>query len=174
MKFLLILTIALALAVPVVCMQATQDSGAPVSVQQLKPLPALKLQDFNGKTVAADHFKGSILVLDFWATWCVPCIAEIPTLNRLQQKYGERGVKVVGVTLQSGEAKEVKPFVGSKGMKYTILMGDDDQIYDLNVFAFPTTYLVTRDMKVFRRYLGAGPKKAAEIEADIQTLLAAN
>ena len=171
MKFLMILTIAVALAVPVVCVQDNQDSAAPSSAAQLKPLPALKLQDFNGKPVAADHFKGSIVVLDFWATWCVPCIAEIPTLNRLQQKYGEKGVKVVGVALQSGEANEVKPFVGSKGMKYTILIGDDDQIYDLNVFAFPTTYLITRDLKVFRMYLGAGPKKAAEIEADIQTLL---
>ena len=171
MKFFLILTIAALLAAPVVCMQANQDSGA---AAQLKSLPALKLQDFNGKPVASDNFKGNIVVLDFWATWCVPCIGEIPTLNRLQQKYGEKGLKVVGVTLQSGEAKEVKPFVGSKGMKYTILMGDDEQMYDLNLFAFPTTYLLNRDLKVVRIYLGAGPKKAAEMEADIQTLLGAS
>jgi thiol-disulfide isomerase/thioredoxin len=110
-------------------------------------------------------------VLDFWATWCLPCIAEIPSLNRLQEKYASRGVKVVGVALASGEADEVKPFVGKNKMKYTVLMGDDDQVYDLNVVAFPTTYLVTRDMKVFRKYLGAGPRKSAELEADIQKLL---
>jgi len=76
--------------------------------------------------------------------------------------------------LASGEAAEVKPFVTKNKMKYTVVMGDDDQVYDLNVIGFPTTYLVTRDMKVFRKYIGAGAKKAAELEADIQTLLAAS
>jgi hypothetical protein len=76
--------------------------------------------------------------------------------------------------MASGDAAEVKPFVGRNKMKYTVLMGDDDQVYDLNVVAFPTTVVVTRDMKVFRRYIGASPTKAAELEADIQKLLAAN
>jgi len=59
-------------------------------------------------------------------------------------------------------------------MKYTVLMGDDDQGYDLNVVGFPTTFIVTRDGKIFNKYLGAGPKKAAQIEADIQKLLSAS
>ena len=176
MKLFLLLVLAVVLAAPALSMQGVQSDGtAPAAAgSELKALPALNLQDFDGKAIsAADQFKGNIVVLDFWATWCVPCIAEIPTLNRLQEKYAERGVKVVGVALASGEAKEVKPFVGRNRMKYTVLMGDDDQVYDLNVVAFPTTYLVTRDLKVFRRYIGAGPRKAAEVEADIQTLLAA-
>lgn len=176
MKLFLLLVLAVVLAAPALSMQGVQSDGtAPAAAgSELKALPALNLQDFDGKAIsAADQFKGNIVVLDFWATWCVPCIAEIPTLNRLQEKYADRGVKVVGVALASGEAKEVKPFVGRNRMKYTVLMGDDDQVYDLNVVAFPTTYLVTRDLKVFRRYIGAGPRKAAEVEADIQTLLAA-
>jgi thiol-disulfide isomerase/thioredoxin len=174
MKLFLILIAAIALAVPALCMQSNQVEGAASASADsaLKALPSLNLQDFDGKAVSSDRFKGSIVVLDFWATWCVPCIGEIPTLNKLQEKYGARGVKVVGVALASGEANEVKPFVGRNKMKYTVLMGDDDQVYDLNVVGFPTTYLVTRDMKVFRRYIGAGPRKAAEIEADIQKLLA--
>lgn len=175
MKHLLILVIAIALAAPAFSRQAGQSevTAPSSSANELKALPPLNLQDFDGKAIsAADQFKGNIVVLDFWATWCVPCIAEIPSFNRLQEKYGAKGVKVVGVALASGEAKEVKPFVGRNKMKYTVLMGDDDQVYDLNVVAFPTTYLVTRDMKVFRRYIGTGPRKAAEVEADIQTLLA--
>ena len=171
MKLFLILIVAVALAAP--GLSGVQESGANApSPDELKSLPPLNLQDFRGKSVRADQFKGSVVVLDFWATWCAPCISEIPALNRLQQKYGEQGVRVVGVTLQSGEPKEVRPFIERNKMKYTILMGDDEQMYDLNVFAFPTTLLLTRDMKVFRRYLGAGPRKAAEMEADIQKLLA--
>jgi len=176
MKLFVILVVAIALAAPALSRQGDQADGAapPSSVNDIKALPPINLQDFDGKVIPADQFKGNIVVLDFWATWCVPCIAEIPALNRLQEKYGAKGVRVLGVTMASGDAAEVKPFVGRNKMKYTVLMGDDDQVYDLNVVAFPTTYLVTRDMKVFRRYIGAGPKKAAELEADIQKLLAVN
>ncbi|HXU36253.1 MAG TPA: TlpA disulfide reductase family protein [Blastocatellia bacterium] len=176
MKKLLLILFAVALAVPAFSMRASQTptESASVSGGELKTLPPIKLQDLDGKAISADGLKGSILVLDFWATWCGPCISEVPVLNKLQEKYRDKGVRVIGVTMASGEANEVKPFVGKAKMKYTVLMGDDDQAYDLNVIAFPTTFLVTRDMKVFRRYLGAGPRKAAEIEADIQKLLAIN
>ena len=173
MKLFVILVVAIALAAPAFSMRGGQAEGsAPSSGNDIKALPPINLQDFDGKAIPPDQFKGNIVVLDFWATWCVPCIAEIPWLNRLQEKYGAKGVRVVGVALASGDAAEVKPFVGRNKMKYTVLMGDDDQVYDLNVVAFPTTYLVTRDMKVFRRYIGSGPRKAAELEADIQKLLA--
>ena len=176
MKSLLMLAIVIALAMPAWSFQSdkTEATAAQPARSDSKALPPINLQDFDGKAVPSDQFKGNILVLDFWATWCVPCIAEIPTLNRLQEKYGPKGVKVLGVTMASGDASEVKPFVGKHKMKYMILMGDDDQVYDLNVIAFPTTYVITRDMKVFRRYIGASPTKAAELEADIQKLLEAN
>jgi thiol-disulfide isomerase/thioredoxin len=176
MKFFVMLVVALALAIPAWSMHSYQaeGTGAASPSSTRKALPPINLQDFDGKAVPSDQFKGNIIVLDFWATWCVPCIVEIPALNRLQEKYGSKGVKVLGVTMASGEASEVKPFIGRHKMKYTVLMGDDDQVYDLNVVAFPTTYVVTRDMKVFRRYIGASPTKAAEIEADIEKLLAAD
>jgi thiol-disulfide isomerase/thioredoxin len=134
-------------------------------------MPKVNLQDLDGKAIDSDKFKGSILVVDFWATWCGPCIKEIPEYNRIQEKYAEKGIKLLGITMASGLAKEVKPFVKQHNMRYTVLMGDDNQGYDLNIMGFPTTYLVTREGKIFRRYVGAGPRKTEQLEADIQKLL---
>jgi thiol-disulfide isomerase/thioredoxin len=169
MKILWMMVAAIALAVPALSMQAAQEKAEATA---LKPLPPINLQDFDGKPVSTDSLKGNILILDFWATWCVPCLKEVPEWNRLQAKYADKGVKVVGVTLASGDVKDVQPVVDSAKMKYTVLMGDDDQTYDLNIVGFPTTYLITRDLKIYRRYMGASPFKAAQIEADIQKLLA--
>jgi thiol-disulfide isomerase/thioredoxin len=168
MKFFFALVAAVLLAVPALSTGATQNAG---EAAELTPLPEINLQDFDGKKVASDGLKGSVLVLDFWATWCVPCLAEIPAFNNLHQKYGDKGLKVIGVTLASGDAKEVKPFVANRKMQYTVLMGDDDQTYDFNIVGFPTTLLVTKDMKIYRRYVGTSPRKSAQIEADIQKLL---
>ncbi len=174
MKSLLILIAAIAFSAPALSMPSANTSQSPQEPAALRPLPALTLIDFDGKTVGADKYKGNIVVLDFWATWCGPCIVEIPGYNKLQAKYADKGVTVIGVTMASGESKEVKPFVERYKMKYTILMGDDNQITDFIMVGFPTTYLVTRDGKVFAKYIGASPRKLEKLESDIQKLLAEN
>jgi thiol-disulfide isomerase/thioredoxin len=173
MKLLFTLVAIAALTAPALSVQAGRALAGerPSDSDSLKTMLAIKLEDLDGKPVAADKFKGSVVVLDFWATWCGPCIAEIPAYNRMQEKYADKGVKIVGVTMASGEAEEVKPFVARHKMKYTILMGDDAQAYDLNLMGFPTTYLVTKDWKVYRKYVGASPRKSEQLEADIRKLL---
>lgn len=170
MKFLVMLAVLVGLAAPSFSQSAAP--GAQDGAREgngLKPLPEMRLQDFEGKPVKAESLKASVYVFDFWATWCTPCLTEIPVWNRLQEKYADQGVKVVGVTLASGEAAEVKPFVARRNMKYTVLLGDDDQTYDLNIPGFPTTYVVTSDLKIFSTYIGVG--HSAKVEADIQEIL---
>ena len=173
MKLFFMFLVTLALAVPALSMQSGQASvtDSKGSSGELSPMPAITLKDFDGKRVTGEQLKGSIIVLDFWATWCGPCIKEIPALNQLQEKYATKGVKVIGVTMASGSAEEVKPFVAKKNMRYTVLMGDDDESYDFNVFGFPTTFIITADLKIYKKYIGVGTNKAAQIEADIQKLL---
>jgi cytochrome c biogenesis protein CcmG/thiol:disulfide interchange protein DsbE len=166
MKLLIILALAIALTAP-----ALSSAQNATGTEPLKALPEVHLVDFDGKAVKADSLKGSVYVFDFWATWCGPCLLEIPVWNQLQAKYGDKGLKVIGVTMASGDAKEVKPFVAKRNMKYTVLLGDDDQTYDLNVIGFPTTYVVTGDMKIYSKYIGTSARKAAKIEADIQEIL---
>lgn len=167
MKSLLMLLVIMWVVAPVFPGQRV----GPQSADEMKQMLPLTLRDFKGKRVSPDRYKGSMLLVDFWATWCAPCISEVPELNRLEAKYSASGVKVIGVTMASGEAKGVKPFIGRFKMKYTVLMGDDNQAYDLNIIGFPTTYLVTREGRIFRKYVGSSPRKFEEIEADIQKLL---
>ena len=171
MRLMLSLAAVLALSVGALSMHRTVDQVDSSQESEPRAMPAISLQDMDGKTIKADQFKNSVVVFDFWATWCGPCITEIPFLNRLQEKYKDRGVKVVGVTLASGDAGEVKPFVSRFKMAYPVLMGNDDQAYELNIMGFPTTYIVDRDGKVFQKYIGSGPSKAQRMESDIQRLL---
>lgn len=178
-SFLLIIAIAL-LVIPVFSILPATAVQAGMGDDTLKALPQLQLKDFSGKTVKQEELGGKAYIVDFWATWCGPCIVEIPAFNRLHEKYADKGLKILGVTIASGDAKEVETFIAKDllakkkfTMNYTVLMGDDNQLGDLNVMGFPTTFVVTRDWKIYKRYTGAGPKKVEEIEADIQKLLEA-
>jgi len=146
-------------------------SSEPVK-SSLKPMVDLRLQSLDGKPVSTESLKGKIMVVDFWATWCGPCIAEIPEFNELHRKFAGKGVKVIGVALASGRPAEVKPYVDRFNMKYSVVAGDDDQTYDLNIVGYPTTYLVTKDWKIYKVYLGSGKSKARQIEKDIERLIA--
>ncbi|MBO0723573.1 MAG: TlpA family protein disulfide reductase, partial [Blastocatellia bacterium] len=72
--------------------------------------PDFTLSDLTGRQINSPDLKGSVVVPDFWATWCGPCLAEIPTFNRLHEKYAGRGVMVVGIAVQSGWAGDIKPY----------------------------------------------------------------
>jgi len=135
--------------------------------------PDFTLPGLKGQRIKSGDLKGNVVVLDFWATWCGPCIGEIPVFNSLQRKYGARGVKVIGLAVQSGWTRDIKRFVAKHKMQYTILAGNDDTVADFDVINFPTTYLIGPGWKIYRKYSGAYEGKGAEIERDIETLLKA-
>lgn len=143
------------------------------AAQQADSLPAFSLRTLNGQTLRSQELKDSIVVLDFWATWCEPCITEIPAFNRLHQKYGPRGVKVIGMAVQSGWAKDVRKFARQYKMRYTILVGNDDTVSDFGVISFPNTYVIGPGWKLYKKYSGVSETKAADIRQDIETLLKA-
>lgn len=120
------------------------------------PAPAWSLQDLAGKVVSADQFKGKVVVVDFWATWCGPCREEIPGYIKLQEKYGKDGLVIVGVSLDRRGPEAVRKFAEREGMNYIVVMGDAATVEAFGGFdAIPTTFLIDRDGKIRDRKTGA-------------------
>ena len=121
--------------------------------------PGWKLKDLEGKEVSSEQFKGKVVVLDFWATWCLPCVSEIPGYAELQKKYGADGLVIVGVLFRDPKtAAYVKKFAADKGVNYTIVVGDD-AIADAfgGLEALPTTFLINRAGRIVNQKVGAVP-----------------
>jgi cytochrome c biogenesis protein CcmG/thiol:disulfide interchange protein DsbE len=119
--------------------------------------PAFTLTDLTGKSVSLADFKGKVVVLDFWATWCPPCRKEIPDFISIQGEYGARGVQVVGVALD--EMPKVQAFVRDNGMNYPVLMGNDDVVARYGgIEGIPTTFIIDRKGKIVDRFEGFRPR----------------
>ena len=138
------------------------------------PAPDFDLENVAGGKTAAADLKGKVLVVDFWATWCEPCIAEIPKFNKMVDEFKGKDVQIVGITVESAH-DTIKPKVKETGMKYTVLVGNDAVVDGFGgLIGFPTTFVVTKDWKIYKKYMGALPDKDARIKKDIEKLLAEN
>jgi thiol-disulfide isomerase/thioredoxin len=149
----------------------TSKANKPLVI--LGPAPEFLLQNVAGGDLRSDDLKGKVVVIDFWATWCVPCKVEIPEYNKLRNKLKDKGVEFVGVTFQSGSSVEdVKPFVKELKMEYPVVMGTDAVETGFGGSpGFPTTFVVGKDWKVYRRIFGSPPNKIEQLEKDILALL---
>jgi len=152
----------------------TSKSNKPLVI--LQPAPEFTLRNVLGGELKSADLKGKVIVLDFWATWCVPCKIEIPEYNKLRAKLlkEEQDVEFVGVTFDSGASVEnIKPFLKELKMEYPVVMGSDSIDAALGGhFGYPTTFLIGKDWKVYRKLFGAQPDKIEKLEKDINALLA--
>jgi thiol-disulfide isomerase/thioredoxin len=127
------------------------------------------LQDLNGKTVKLSDFKGKPVLIDFWATWCPPCRASIPGIEKLHKTYSGRGLVVLGVSLDQGGWDSVKSFATEIGITYTVLKGTDDVASQYQVRTIPMLVIMNKEGKIVKRYLGVGEDD--ELEKDIKSVL---
>jgi cytochrome c biogenesis protein CcmG/thiol:disulfide interchange protein DsbE len=128
-----------------------------------KPAPEFALQDANGQTVKLSDFKGKVVLLDFWATWCGPCKIEIPWFIEFQRKYKDQGFTVIGVSLDEDGWKAVKPFIEQSKMNYPVLIGSDELASKFGgVDVLPTTFVIDKQGQIIATHQGLTSKDEFE------------
>jgi cytochrome c biogenesis protein CcmG/thiol:disulfide interchange protein DsbE len=139
--------------------------------KERKPAPEFELKDADGKTVRLSDYKGKVVLLDFWATWCGPCKIEIPWFIEFERQYKDKGFAVIGVSMDEEGWTVVKPFVSDLAINYRILQGNDStaDLYG-GVNALPTTFLIDREGRVAWKHEGLAGKD--DFEDRIKTLTA--
>jgi thiol-disulfide isomerase/thioredoxin len=135
-----------------------------------KAAPEFALKDVNGKTVNLSEYKGKVVLLNFWATWCGPCKIEIPWFIDFEQKYKDRGFAVLGVAMDDEGREIVKPYIEKSKINYRIVLGDDSvaTMYG-GIDSLPTTFVLDKDGKIASTHVGLVSK--SDYENEIQQLL---
>ncbi len=162
--------VAVYLVWPLILHKAAQAIVASQEVGASKTAPDFTLPDAKGDRLRLADYKGKVVLLNFWATWCGPCKAEIPWFIEFQKQYQAKGFTVLGVSLDEDGWKVINPYVAEQKINYPILLGNEEvnQRYG-GIEALPTTLLIRRDGKV--AYLHAGLVSRREYEKEILQLL---
>lgn len=133
------------------------------------PAPVVPFRSVSGDTVSLRDYRGKIVLLNFWGTWCPPCLREIPQLVDLQRELDGTGATIVSIAVDSGSPSDVQDFARKYGLNYPIWMAGTGRVVRYyRTMGFPTTLLIDADGVIRRRYLG--PQTADRLGADVRRL----
>ena len=144
-----------------------QVSAAGITLRQGQTAPDFTLQSASGDIIHLSAFKGRVVVVNFWATWCDGCKKEVPWLIEFENKYGTKGLSVIGVSMDDDGWKSVRPFIAEKKVNYPVVIGNGEmaQPYGLSQHsAMPMTFLIDRKGKIAATSVGVIDKDACERE----------
>jgi thiol:disulfide interchange protein DsbD len=136
------------------------SGGAP------EPAPMVGLNLLNGGSLRLESLRGKVVLVDFWATWCVPCLSEIPMFNQLKKDYQPRGLEVIAISLDEEGGAKVKPFLKAHPMDYTQVIGDQSTApaFKVDDATLPVTLLIDKQGRIRFHHIGITKKDAFEVE----------
>ena len=146
-----------------------KPSSPPAAIHSVAP--DFSLRDLNNQTLELANYRGKVVLLDFWATWCTPCRGEIPHFVEFQNNYREQGLQVIGISMDD-DAKPVREFYQEFKMNYPVALGNEKvaEAYG-GVLGLPITFLIGRDGQVAAKYVGE--VEMPVLQQEIETLLQA-
>ncbi|MFQ5479269.1 MAG: TlpA disulfide reductase family protein, partial [Candidatus Binatia bacterium] len=134
--------------------------------------PGFLLNDTQGDTIKLSDHGGEVVLLHFWATWCIPCRKEMPALMKVQDEYRDQGLTVLYVNVDRGSREVVADFMDGVGLSLSTLLDPDGKVRNLyEVVALSTTYIIGRDGKIIGRIIGERDWSGAEASAALHALL---
>ncbi len=154
------------------CKSEPVRSGSPLvkPAPARQPAPDFELKDPDGRIVRLSDYRGKVVLLNFWATWCAPCRIEIPWFIEFERTLKDRGFAVIGVSMDEGGWEVVKPYLRQVGVNYRVVLGDERvaTLYG-GVESLPTSFLIDREGKIAAVHVGLVSKRA--YQQSIEALL---
>lgn len=167
LKKFILKTIPLALAA---LLLFTQPAAA--ILQKGDAAPPIKLTTTSGQPITLNNYRGYVLVMDFFATWCIPCKEAIPHLNSLRAKYGKQGLQVLGVSVDEGSDRDVKDFIAERRISYPVAIAGEEMQTEYGLRSIPTVFVINKKGVVVERFQGFSEQTAKAMEETIKRLLA--
>ena len=129
------------------------------------------LQDLEGKTISLSDYKGKVVFIDFWATWCPPCRLSIPYVEKLYEQYKDNeDFVVLGINLQESK-EDITKFMKKQKMNYPILLSDNKVISNYKIASIPRFFIIDRNGEIYNKYVGFAPGVEELWQKDIEKLL---
>ncbi|WP_243371100.1 TlpA disulfide reductase family protein [Geotalea sp. SG265] len=149
-------------------------SAAPAAalLQKGQPAPPINVTTISGQPVTLANYKGHVLVLDFFATWCSPCREAIPHLLSLNRKYGKQGLQILGMSVDDGSDRVVKSFIAERKISYPVTMVDEDLQVNYGLRSVPTIFVISKKGIVAERFQGYSDEVGRALENAVKRLLA--
>lgn len=152
--------------------------GEGQGVRSASPTPGNPAPEYSARTLDGGNFslaelQGQVVILNVWATWCGPCVREMPGLQQLQDDYGDRGLTVVGASVDRGQAeREVRRFLDERNLTFTIVLDpDQDVALRFRTLGVPETFLIGRDGTIEYRWIGEFDPTATQVRERIKRVL---
>jgi peroxiredoxin len=164
------LRLSAGIALLAVCLVSPANMpGQSTAANSRKAAPDFSLKDANGAPVKLSDYKGKVVLLNFWATWCHGCKLEIPWFMEFEKKYKDGGLAIIGVAMDDDGWKSVKPYAEEKKMNYTVVISDDELGKRYGLDGMPMTVLIDREGRIAATYNGMVDR--AKCESEIRMLL---
>lgn len=134
------------------------------------PAPSFRVVSTSGQQITQQNYRGRLLIVDFFATWCTPCRDSIPHLVKLYQKYGSRGVNVLGLSTDD-DAQSVREFIADKKINYPVAPAGEEIVSSFGVRSVPTIFVINKEGMVVEKFAGFNEQIAQRIDSIINKLL---
>lgn len=152
-------------------LSAVVSTRAALAIDEGAAAPEIKLNDLSGKPVSLSSFKGKVVLVDFFASWCAPCREELPVLDKLSKTYGSKGLVVLGVNIDN-DVKTAAKFLKDVPVSFTVVNDKDKKV--AKAYAPPTmpsSYIIDKEGRVHHVHAGFRASDAAKLEAELKKLL---